>query len=140
MIELTRTNILCVVPTTAWLCASMARIKVALANENIPMWLYDMDQRIIETKRFRLYFSTTEVGLHGYDKLIGISHPNDSRVHDLVKEIKDAEFSMEGLSMAGFKVIYKDALYTVYDITEDSYQIHIDGEWEYVPKELCEVV
>ena len=38
------------------------------------------------------------------------------------------------------KVIYKDVLYKVYDITNDSYQIYIDGDWEYVPKELCEVV
>lgn len=44
------------------------------------------------------------------------------------------------LNMSMFSVIYKDVLYKVYGITNDSYQICVDGDWEYVPKELCEVV
>lgn len=38
------------------------------------------------------------------------------------------------------KVIYDGVVYTVIDITNDSYIIFIDGQQTEVLKELCEVV
>lgn len=135
-----KTNILCIIPSIQWIYASMARIKPALLQANIQIIIYDMDQQVIETNHIKLRFSTSEYGLHDYDKVVHVGRSTDYGIDNLISEFKDVKFSMEGLGMAGFQVIYKDDIYDVYDINDHSYQIYIDDGFEYVPKELCEVV
>ncbi len=113
-----------------------------------PKWKKKVDQ-MSDRQVYAIFFSICERGEKKRKERVSKLSENVKSIREHHPELIDPDIAYEKVrpqkinispNMSMMKVIYQDSLYDVYAITNDSYIVYIDGDYECAPKELCEVV